>query len=233
MLNPFNYLRQEQKYRLALFALLASSSVICIGLFAARVTVSESGRYAFLVWNLFLAWIPFGFAWIAYTSAHLPKYLMMVLIGFCAFLWLIFFPNAPYILTDFQHLATNNGPVPVWYDVIMLLWFSWNGLLLGIISLYFMQKIVSRWLGSFLSWIFVIGVTVLSSLGIYVGRFLRWNSWDLIVRPFHLPAEFFFAFAQSKERTLAFPFLFALFFLFIYLTLFIFGRLINETRSQN
>src|SRR5512140_3809559 len=98
-------LTKEQKYRLALFGILAMSSLISIGLFVARVATSDSGRYAFLVWNLFLAWIPFGFAWIAYSSTHLPKIVMLLLVSVCAVLWLIFFPNAPYILTDFQHLA--------------------------------------------------------------------------------------------------------------------------------
>jgi uncharacterized membrane protein len=223
---------KEQKYRLALFGLLAMSSSIAIGLFLARVASSDSGRYAFLVWNLFLAWIPFGFAWIAYSST-LAKGVRVLLIGICAFLWLIFFPNAPYILTDFQHLTKLNGEAPVWYDVIMLLWFSWNGLLLGVTSLYFMQKVVARWLGNIPSWVFVVSVTILSSLGVYVGRFLRWNSWDVMLDPFSMPGEFLHTALRFQERTLAFSTLFALFFLFVYVTLFVFGRLINEPGNQN
>jgi hypothetical protein len=75
------FLKKEQKYPLALFGFLAMSSVISIGLFAARGTTSESGRYAFLVWNLFLAWISFGLAWIAYSSTHLPKTIMVLIFG--------------------------------------------------------------------------------------------------------------------------------------------------------
>jgi uncharacterized membrane protein len=224
---------KEQKYRLALFGLLAMSSVISVGLFVARAASSDSSRYAFLIWNLFLAWIPFGFAWIAYTSTHLPKAVMVVLVGVCAVLWLIFFPNAPYILTDFQHLTKLNGEAPVWYDVIMLLWFSWNGLFLGVISLYFMQKVVARWLGSIFSWGFVVGVTGLSSLGVYVGRFMRWNSWDVMFDPFSMPGEFLHTVSRTQERTLAFSFLFGLFFLFVYVTFQVFGRLMNEHGSQN
>jgi uncharacterized membrane protein len=225
------FFTKEQKYRLALFGILSISSVISIGLFAARATTSESGRYAFLVWNLFLAWIPFGFAWVAYSSTHLPKPIMLLLVGICAVLWLIFFPNAPYILTDFQHLAKKNAEAPVWYDVIMLLWFSWNGLFLGVVSLYYMQKVVTRWAGNIASWVFVVGVTILSSLGVYVGRFMRWNSWDVMLDPLSMPGEFLQTFSQAQERTLIFPFLFALFFLFVYVTLFVYGRLINEHSS--
>jgi uncharacterized membrane protein len=225
-------LKKEQRYQLALFGILAMSSIISIGLFAARATTSESGRYAFLVWNLFLAWIPYEFAWIAYISTRLPNAIRVVLVGMCAVLWLIFFPNAPYILTDFQHLAKLNAEAPVWYDVIMLLWFAWNGLFLGVISLYFMQKVVARWLGGISSWVFVVGVTVLSSLGVYVGRFMRWNSWDVMLDPFSMPGEFLHTFSRTQERTLTFSFLFGLFFLFVYVTLFIFGRLMNEHGSQ-
>ena len=218
---------------MALFAVLAMSSIVSIGLFAARATTSDSYRYAFLVWNLFLAWIPFGFAWVAYTSTHLPKFLMVTLVGGCAIFWLLFFPNAPYILTDFQHLAKLNSEAPVWYDVLMLIWFSWSGLFLGIISMYLMQKIVAKWLGEKASWVFVVTVTVLSSLGIYVGRFLRWNSWDVLIKPLKMTSIILDDFSQTQERTLTFSLLFALFFLFVYVTIFLFAKLINEQKTKS
>jgi uncharacterized membrane protein len=130
-MKKLSALPAEQKYRLALFALLAASSVFSIGILAQRAAATGTYDYMFLVWNLILAWIPFGFAWIAYTSTRLPRLLMDALLIACAALWLIFFPNAPYILTDFQHLANINTEAPVWYDVIMLIWFSWNGLVFG------------------------------------------------------------------------------------------------------
>lgn len=227
MLNQISRLKPEQKYRLALFAVLALSSIISIGIFAMRARTSDSMRYAFLVWNLFLAWIPFGLAWVAYISRNLPKYLMVLLVGSSALLWLLFFPNAPYILTDFQHLARTNAEAPLWYDVIMLIWFSWSGLFLGLISMYFMQKIVGQWFGGTASWIFVVAVTILSSLGIYVGRFLRWNSWDVFFKPIKMTGRLINNFSQTQERTLTFSFLFALFFLFVYVTIMLFARMIN------
>ncbi len=221
------------KYRLALFAILALSSIISIGMFAMRARSSESFRYAFLVWNLFLAWVPFGFAWVAYTASQLPKFLRITFVGGSAILWLLFFPNAPYILTDFQHLAKLNSEAPVWYDVIMLIWFSWSGLFLGIISLYFMQKIMDRWFGKLAGWIFVVAVTILSSLGIYAGRFLRWNSWDILLRPVKMTSRLIDNFSLTEERTLTFSFLFALFFLFVYVTIYLFAQLMNEKDSNN
>jgi uncharacterized membrane protein len=228
-MNKNTNLSTEQNYRLSLFALLAGSSLIAIGILVARASATNSYRYFFLVWNLLLAWIPFGFAWVAYTSRKLPKFLLDALIVLCAALWLIFFPNAPYILTDFQHLANQNTEAPVWYDVIMLLWFSWNGLLLGIISLYFMQRIVTRIFGIAPGWIFVTVVTALTSLGIYLGRFLRWNSWDVVSNPQPLIYDILDRFIHplNHPRTLTFTFLFTLFFLFLYATILVFGHLIN------
>jgi uncharacterized membrane protein len=155
-----------------------------------------------------------------------------VLMGACAVFWLIFFPNALYILTDFQHLAIRDTDSPIWYDVIMLLWFSWNGLFLGVISLYFMQKVVARWLGIIFGWVFVLGATIMGSLGVYIGRFPGLNSWDLIIDPFNLPGKILYYLSVTQERMLTFSLPFALFFLFVYMTFFVFGQLIKEHGNQ-
>lgn len=92
----------------------------------------------------------------------------------------MFFPNIPYILTDLIHLSEIYNPnIPVWFDVIMLVWFSWTGILLGVISLYLMQHILERKLGRFTVWTFVLISALLGSIGICLGRFLRWNSWKV------------------------------------------------------
>jgi uncharacterized membrane protein len=221
---------REQKYRLALFGLLVTSSVISIGLFVARAAPSPNGPYTSLILNLFLAWIPFGLAWIAYVSTHLPKAIMIGVFSLCAVLWLLFFPNAPYILTDFQHLAVKDTNTPTWYDVIMLLWFAWDGLFLGLFSLYFMQKIIEGWMGKISGWVFVVGVSFLGSLGVYLGRFLYWNSWDLLTDPLSLRGSFVesFSYGPYQERTLVFSIFFTLFFIFTYLIIYIFGQLLHE-----
>ncbi len=95
----------------------------------------------------------------------------------CAALWLVFFPNAPYIITDLLHLSAQDG-VPVWYDLILLSAFAWTGAMLGMISLGLMHVLVARVAGGAWSWIFVLGVLMLSGFGVYLGRFPRWNSWD-------------------------------------------------------
>ena len=136
----------HHKYKIYVFGLLAAASVISVLLAKARIAYSNSNDYGTLIWNLGLAWIPFVFASIAYVVSWSRKFLYLVL-PVCAFIWLIFFPNAPYILTDFQHLHTNPSNAPLWYDVLMLTWFAWTGLLLGLVSLHFMQEIVTRAFG--------------------------------------------------------------------------------------
>jgi uncharacterized membrane protein len=141
--------------------------------------------------------------------------------------WLVFFPNAPYILTDFLHLGSMGDIVPGWYDVLMLFWFAWTGLLLGVVSLYLMQDIVARAFGGAAGWGFVIAAAFLGSFGIYLGRFLRWNSWDLLRRPMPLAGELYGNVTDPalQPRLLGFTLLFALLFLFIYVAVYIFAKL--------
>ena len=99
-------------------------------------------------------------------------------------LWLVFFPNAPYIVTDFKWLRDWTG-APIWFDVVLVAAAAWCGLMLGFISLYLMQAVVRRSIGTVKAWLFVLGVLAVSSFGIYLGRFQRWNSWDVFTQPGH------------------------------------------------
>jgi uncharacterized membrane protein len=221
----------QHKYKLALFLLLAGASVISVMMVLARRAYSNSEEYSALIWNLGLAWIPFIFASLAYGISW-PRKLLYLVVPVCAFLWLIFFPNAPYILTDFQHLSTNANNAPLWYDVLMLIWFSWTGLLLGVVSLYFMQDIVTGAFGRRIGWVFAILVTLLSSLGIILGRFYRWNSWDVFGDP-RLIAQDVWSWLDhpfSNLRVFGFTLLFTLLFLFVYIAVHTFGRAMQEKR---
>jgi uncharacterized membrane protein len=158
-------------------ALLAACA-LCVATVALREHHSGSDFYRFLVWNLMLAWVPFVLALAAYGCARREASAASVAFGV---LWLLFFPNAPYLLTDFIHLR-ETPTTPLWYDALMLASFAWTGLLLGYASLYLMQMIWERAVGT-LSWIGVVAALALASFGVYVGRFLRFNSWDALVRP--------------------------------------------------
>jgi uncharacterized membrane protein len=172
-----------RRYRqLAVLASLAFSSAICAALLAGRMVYSESLMYGFLAWNLFLAWLPMLCSLFAYNAYKRRSRLSWLVVAGCALAWLLFFPNAPYILTDIMHLKAR-ADAPLWFDVLLVIAFAWTGLFLGLVSLSLMQALVRRAAGAVASWGFALGVLSISGVGIYIGRFLRWNSWDVFISP--------------------------------------------------
>ena len=152
----------------------------CACMIAVRIDRTGSGYYRFLIFNLFLACMPLFLSTALRIANHweLPRPIQLAVFG----LWLLFLPNAPYILTDILHL-TRATHAPAWYDLALLLSCAGTGLLVGYLSLIDVQTIVARRLGQTWSWIFALVSLVLSGFAIYLGRFLRWNSWDVLVDP--------------------------------------------------
>jgi uncharacterized membrane protein len=226
---------RSHRFAVAIVGLLAGATLICVGILGARMWYSHTAHYGFLLWNLTLAWVPFVFAGLAYTFSTPRRTLVWLLVILAALLWLLFFPNAPYILTDFLHLGSMGDIIPGWYDVLMLYWFAWTGLMLGVVSLYLMQEIVARAAGRRVSWLFVVGVALAGSVGTYLGRFLRWNSWDLLRRPVPVADDLLGKVTDpaTQPRLLGFTVLFAALFLFIYVAVFIFAKLAKPTTAAD
>jgi uncharacterized membrane protein len=231
--NPRNYLIQN-RYSIAVFLLLNLACAICIGLVFARVAYSESGRHLGLIKNLFLAWIPFMLAYLAHAVSWRRASLYLI-IPCIAVLWLIFFPNAPYMLTDLQDLARRASGAPLWYDVIIVVWCSWTGMLLGLISLYLMQDIIVRSFGRAAGWMFVFVISALGSFGMYIGRFVRLNSWDILQNPAETAQEILGIVIDPSRRFVAFILLYTIFFLFVFLFLYSFSHMLREqiVRTQD
>ena len=163
------------------FYALALSSTLAVSILGARVLRTDQRAYIFLVWNLFLAWVPYGWSmWVAASQRRYPRDWWRLLLP--GALWLLFFPNALYIITDFVHLR-ERPPVPLWYDIGLLAAFAWSGCFLAVVSLQTMQRLVRQYCGALISWLFVGASVGLSGLGVYLGRFERWNSWDLLLSP--------------------------------------------------
>jgi uncharacterized membrane protein len=144
-----------------------------------RIMYANNLRYIFLLWNLFLAWIPFQLGIVITKNQHYNKWIKYGLV-LC---WLLFFPNALYIVTDLMHLKNADDIVPVWFDAILLFTSSITGLMMAYISLFQVESFLRKNLSAKHTGKLVFASLFLGSFGVYVGRFLRWNSWDVVTDP--------------------------------------------------
>ena len=176
--------------------LLILMSVFCFSLSVFRYYISDTKVFLFLNWNLFLAWIPLLLS--SFILAFNIKSKISLI--FIIIIWILFFPNSPYILTDLFHLKARSY-VPIWYDLIVILSYAWTGLICGFISLNDIEKRLSEYgkrnsiTGVIIFFLFV------SSFGVYLGRFLRWNSWDVLNNPFGLFSDIVVRFIYPLEYT--------------------------------
>lgn len=159
---------------------LAALSLSCLSLSVFRIVYSDSRLFIFLNWNLFLAFIPWLFSSLLMLYPRFQK--KKVIVVLLLFFWLLFFPNAPYILTDLFHLRLRST-MPIWFDLVLILSFAWTGLLFGFMSLWDIEKILATFVNKKLIPLFSIVLLFMGSFGIYMGRYLRWNSWDIIREP--------------------------------------------------
>lgn len=157
--------------------------LICFGFSMLRFMYTDTKVFLFLNWNLFLAFIPWAFTSLAIVKPKIQKSGLAVL--FILVFWLLFFPNAPYILTDLFHLRLKTS-APIWFDLVLILSFAWTGLMFGFLSLWDIERILKPKMNKYLVKLISVGLLFLGSFGIYVGRYLRWNSWDIITEPFRL-----------------------------------------------
>ncbi|MFN8343636.1 MAG: DUF1361 domain-containing protein [Spirosomataceae bacterium] len=183
----------EGLYPLLLLLLL---SLVATTYHTVRIQFKEAVDFS-LDWNLFLSWIPLLVAFLVDTTVKrfgkLPKW-----VGFWSIIWVVFFPNAPYMITDLVHLSNDMGRDLTWHDMIMLFFYAEVSLFNGLVSVYWMhrswQKAYSKTVGNVL-----LALSFpLAGFGIYLGRIRRWNSWDVL----HNPGELFRAIGQSlTDRT--------------------------------
>lgn len=203
------------------FYTLGFASTLAVGLLVLRSTRLHSWDQLWLTWNLILAWVPYlvGLATVRLWQRNPARPDRLIV---PAALWLAFLPNAPYIITDFTHVRAHADlPWLYWYDMINMALLAWTGCVLGALSLGMVQRIVASYLGRALSWLFVVGTAGLCGCGIYLGRFARWNSWDVLTKPHALASDLLPALLQPLNyvRPWALSGLFAAFFLISYLLL--------------
>lgn len=199
---------------------LTFASGVCVVLILARILWTRDLDYGSLIWNLFLAWLPLVFAVFAGDQCRIGWKRNWRFWSFTV-AWLLFFPNAPYIFTDLIHLTARFAD-HVWVDMIIILICALTGLILGFVSLYMMQSVVTQFFGRFASWLFVTASAALGSFGIYLGRFMRFNSWDVVTKPGRLYHEIgaWSVNGASSPHSIAFLLLFAAFLFLAYLMLY-------------
>jgi len=167
--------------RRQLLLTLVLSSAVSVGFLIGRIIATHQLTYWFLVWNLVLAWLPLGLAW--WLMARLQKTPWLSLSNILpTCLWLGLLPNTFYIASDFIHLGRNGG-VSLLYDIVLFLSFTFNGFILGYISVLAVHGQLRKRLSSRGAHSLVAGVFLLCSFAMYLGRYLRWNSWDILINP--------------------------------------------------
>lgn len=197
--------------------LLLSSCFSCL-LLVVRMIVTNSIEYIFLPWNLFLAFIPYWVTWWMIRNVSIIENKIKLVMALAT--WLLFIPNSFYIITDLFHL-THIESAPLWFDLLLIFSFAWNGILCGIISLRRVEIITTLFRRKGFSILIVFSVMWLNAFGIYVGRFLRFNSWDIISDPFSLISEILNMVFHPFENSYAWgmTLCYAVFITFLYFTI--------------
>jgi len=157
-------------------ALVAASAWCVVLLLARRHAFGDLG-YVWLIWNLTLAWVPLLAAVALYVASR-RRHTVAELVAVGA-VWLVFLPNAPYVLTDFIHLPERHRL----YVALVLASFAFTALAVGFASLLLVQIVVTRRAGAVAGWAVAVTALFLSSVGMYLGRVDRFNSWDVVRRP--------------------------------------------------
>lgn len=164
-------------------------------LIVARIIYSGSLRYISMSWNIFLAWIPYVLSCYFFQYSKKEKWKQVFLFAS----WLLFFPNALYIVTDLIHLEESTN-VPLWYDAVLLFASSFVGLIMAFVSLqkaeYLLNGFYSRRVVNFT----IPVILFLGSFGVYLGRFQRWNSWDVVHDPIGLGADIWNRFSSPVDN---------------------------------
>ena len=170
----------QPSYRRVFYALLISNGASIL-LFALRSVESQTDRYWFLIWNLVLAWMPLLFVWWLVRRLKTTPWLSWQNVGL-TLLWLGFLPNSFYLISDLIHLH-ETGEVSLLYDIVMFMSFIFNGLVAGSMSLFIIHRELLKRIAYDKAYAVVMTVLFVCSFAIYLGRSLRWNSWDVLINP--------------------------------------------------
>jgi uncharacterized membrane protein len=161
-------------------SILILLALVSLGLLLLRVKFTQEIYLLFLIWNLFLAYIPYFLSYNIKTVV--PGTFSFYFIGIT---WLLFLPNSFYLITDFIHVHHFNN-YQYLFDILLLTSFTIAGFYSGVLSLFDIHFLLQMKYSLKKSWLQIGVIIYLSAFGIYLGRILRFNSWDIIRHPFTL-----------------------------------------------
>jgi len=192
-------------------------SIVAVVFNLARGDFWSKTSLLYLIWNLFLAWIPY-----IISSGWVKKDMSVRHFWPFFIFWLLFFPNAPYLITDVLHLASRFSS-SLWYDSLLFFFFGWIGLFLGMLSLFHIHQYLKTRFNFWISEIIIFSICCISSFGVYLGRFERWNSWDIFISPLHLMKHSFYLSASLVHTgtPLVFIGVFTIFMYLVYKTVYV------------
>lgn len=210
--NLFDVVRSEMDKVVHL-----STALSCL-LLLLRIVYADSGAFIFLLWNLFLAYIPYLITSICFSQPAIleNRYKLIPL----SMIWILMIPNSFYIVTDLFHLHAFSD-VPRWFDLLLLFSFAWNGLILGMLSIQRVELLLRMYLSPFVTNMLLLCMMWLNALGVYIGRYYRFNSWDIVSNPHFLFSELGLLFTDpiDNKSPWAMTFFFGILLFIIYTTL--------------
>jgi uncharacterized membrane protein len=167
-------------------SILLLFTIYCLILLIIRVKLTHSIYLFFLVWNLFLAFVPYFFISYLKTQVSIQKSKVKTLLFLSV--WLLFLPNSFYLLTDFIHLSQSSNHL-VWFDLVVFSSYALIGFTIGIVSLIEFENIIRNYTSSLITNLIMPSICFLCGIGIYLGRILRYNSWDILSNPIELVSD--------------------------------------------
>lgn len=218
LLEKNYFLRKLYFDKSELEQVLILSCLFSVSLSLARIIYTHQWLFVSFNWNLFLAFVPYFISrWLTRNPAWTENKVKFLAAFIC---WLLFIPNSFYIITDLFHLEERYA-IPLWFDLALILSFAWNGILLGILSVRQMEKILETKFFLKNEWFFVFPIMLLNAFGIYLGRVLRYNSWDVISNPFHLVHDVVYLLAHPIRNRFDWSMIlcYAVFMMLIYITI--------------
>lgn len=180
-------------FYLKLSSVLFVATIGCLLVAVYLRTKTNTNMYQFLTWDIFLAWVPFIISsTISYVSHKKRTKTRIALVGVMCAGWLFFLPNSAYLFTEILHAFRYFDPrgetkfwvdIDFWYSLSLTFVVAILGLILSICSIHQIHGLLNKRLNQFSSMVVVGVILLLSSLGVYIGRFNRWNSWDVLKQP--------------------------------------------------